>query len=505
MKLGERTLFSWPLVFLLPIFVIPGTAGETHVCDGISGDYDTWNGKAVGSYKVVVVGGGIAGLEAMKTLIAGGIKNIVLLEAQDYLGGRVKTYRQGSILVEDGAEWIHGGYMNPLYGLAESLGGLTQPLPDEAYDWRVRTQDGQVGDEFGYLAAARVMEKCEVNSILANYHDKGYGECYIDQFPNVYQNFGAVSSEKDAWLHYLHMWVVKDTGTYDWRNQSGRDADHFTDWGLDEWNQWANGYDTLINYTKKSIPSSNIKMSSPVCKIFWKSSSSRKAVVVTSSQEAYTADYVLVTASIGHLKERHTKLFSPALPTSYSDNFNKIELGIADKVQIGWDSPWWGSGPLDLNVIFTAKTLPANESWLYGIMEYLSIHQQTPILQSFLTGGYALHMESLSDDEVKDHLVRFLKAVTKKTFPPPSFFRRSKWSKNIWMRGSYNSFVTVEGDRLGLKSRAPFQVPITNKFGKVIFWAGEHTSTDRYGTVDGAMLSGRSAAKAIITDNSSRP
>lgn len=29
------------------------------------------------------------------------------------------------------------------------------------------------------------------------------------------------------------------------------------------------------------------------------------------------------------------------------------ELGLADKVQLGWDSPWWGNDPLDLQVIFT--------------------------------------------------------------------------------------------------------------------------------------------------------
>lgn len=44
---------------------------------------------------VVIVGGGVAGLSAAKELLAAGISDVIVLEAQDYLGGRVKTYREG--------------------------------------------------------------------------------------------------------------------------------------------------------------------------------------------------------------------------------------------------------------------------------------------------------------------------------------------------------------------------------------------------------------------------
>ena len=44
---------------------------------------------------VLVVGGGVAGLAATSKLIQNGITNVVLLEAQNRLGGRVSTYREG--------------------------------------------------------------------------------------------------------------------------------------------------------------------------------------------------------------------------------------------------------------------------------------------------------------------------------------------------------------------------------------------------------------------------
>ncbi|XP_066965592.1 spermine oxidase-like [Macrobrachium rosenbergii] len=134
-------------------------------------------------------------------------------------------------------------------------------------------------------------------------------------------------------------------------------------------------------------------------------------------------------------------------------------------------------------------------------MEFLSIHQQKKMIQAFVTGDKARKMENLPSEVVKQHLLEHLRRVTKQDVPEPAFFRRSKWGQNIWMRGSYNSYIPVKGDKAGLKSRAPLAQPVTNsKNAKVIHWAGEHTSDTRYGTVDGAMDSGETAAFAIIDD-----
>nr|XP_027213913.1 spermine oxidase-like [Penaeus vannamei] len=451
---------------------------------------------------VVIVGGGVAGLSAAKELLAAGISDVIVLEAQDYLGGRVKTYREGDILTEDGAEWINGGRFNPLYGLAADLGGLTMPLPDTAYDWRAKTQSGEVADARGYDAAAWVMEECERDSVLQNYLDKGYGECYENKFPGAYDWEMARPAEQAAWLHYTEMWVNKDTGLVDWKDISGLDADHFTDWGLDEWNQWADGFDTLVNYLKADIPVANMKTSSPVCRIFYgrKVAGKRlrnRVLVVTQDGTSYLAHHVVVTASIGHLKERHDRIFTPALNSAYRDAMAVTELGLADKVQLGWDSPWWGNDPLDLQVIFT-EDLPGEMSWLQGIMEFMTIHQQPNMLQAFVPGNYARQMEALPEDTVKQHLVAHLATVTGQTVPPPTFFRRSLWEDNVWMRGSYNSYVTVEGALSVMPNRSPLARTVRRNGKPLLLMAGEHTHTTRYGSVDGAMATGVREAKKII-------
>ncbi|KAK3891153.1 hypothetical protein Pcinc_004943 [Petrolisthes cinctipes] len=231
---------------------------------------------------VVVVGGGASGLSAAKVLLKDSTADVVVLEAQDYLGGRVKTHRQGDILVEDGAEWINGGVANRLFGLAKRLNALTNPIPASAYDWRARTWDGTVADARGYDAAARLFEKCEEPGIQVNYYTTGYGKCYIDRFDKVYKNSRAVAREKAGWYHYLHMWVNKDVGCTGWMEQSARDADRFTDWGYDRWNQWKDGYDTVITHITKSVPDNKIRTSTPVCKILWDQPGGEDVVLVVT-------------------------------------------------------------------------------------------------------------------------------------------------------------------------------------------------------------------------------
>lgn len=46
---------------------------------------------SINIYDAIIIGGGIAGIEAARKLYQNGLTNILLLEAQDYLGGRMKT------------------------------------------------------------------------------------------------------------------------------------------------------------------------------------------------------------------------------------------------------------------------------------------------------------------------------------------------------------------------------------------------------------------------------
>src|ERR1700722_14320186 len=59
------------------------------------------------SNDVVVIGAGMAGLTAARALAEAGMK-VLVIEAQERIGGRIWTQHVGDEAIELGAEFIHG-------------------------------------------------------------------------------------------------------------------------------------------------------------------------------------------------------------------------------------------------------------------------------------------------------------------------------------------------------------------------------------------------------------
>lgn len=55
--------------------------------------------------RIVVIGAGAAGIAAATRLVFAGFKNVVVLEAENRLGGRVCTVPFGENVLDMGAQW----------------------------------------------------------------------------------------------------------------------------------------------------------------------------------------------------------------------------------------------------------------------------------------------------------------------------------------------------------------------------------------------------------------
>jgi len=83
--------------------------------------------KRTKSAQVLILGSGMAGVIAARTLHEQGIEDYIVVDAKIEMGGRILSYSLGptgkNYTIESGPSWIHGtqtgnGPVNPVYALA---------------------------------------------------------------------------------------------------------------------------------------------------------------------------------------------------------------------------------------------------------------------------------------------------------------------------------------------------------------------------------------------------
>ncbi|KAE8666960.1 Polyamine oxidase 1 [Hibiscus syriacus] len=74
---------------------------------------------------VIIIGAGVSGISAAKALAENGIADLLILEASDRIGGRIRKESFGGVSVELGAGWIAGvggKSSNPVWEIAAKFG-----------------------------------------------------------------------------------------------------------------------------------------------------------------------------------------------------------------------------------------------------------------------------------------------------------------------------------------------------------------------------------------------
>src|SRR5579862_5923256 len=117
------------------------------------------------STDVIIVGAGLAGLAAARTLTAAGV-DVVVLEARDRVGGRTYTkVASDGTLLDVGGQWI-GPTQDRLAALAEAVGVPTFKTYDIGNN--IEYRDGQRNTYSGVIPTHDTMAAIEIVETVLN-------------------------------------------------------------------------------------------------------------------------------------------------------------------------------------------------------------------------------------------------------------------------------------------------------------------------------------------------
>jgi monoamine oxidase len=417
----------------------------------------TPNGK-----KVIVIGSGIAGLAAARELQAGGFE-VVILEARDKAGGRIRTDRSLGLAFDEGASWIHRPNGNPITPLAAAAAAITY-----------RTDDEQVTvyDITGsaYTDSALDTAETQFEEALEAVRNGGSADVSFDsRFRQLFPD----RADNRLWKYMLSAYLEFSTGGDISRLSSLQFDDDEEFRGEDV--LITNGYDHITDYLAQSL---DVRLSTPVETIEY----SGVKVTVSSQGSVHEADYVVVTVPLGVLKAGHID-FSPALPASKLAAIGRCGMGNVNKFLLLWDNAFW-----DNSLQYIGITPETKGKFNY----FLNLRKFSPhnALMTFALGDYASATEQMSDEEVTESILQHLRLLYGNNLPQPLAMLRTRWGQEPFSLGAY-SFV-AKGSESSDFDRLSASVDDR------LFFAGEHTSRLYRGTVHGAYLSGLREAEKII-------
>lgn len=412
---------------------------------------------------VVIIGGGISGLAAAKKLKDKGF-NVIVLEAQEKIGGRLRTDRTLGIAFDEGASWIHGPNGNPITNLALQGGANTYLTDDDNLE--VFDNNGTAyADTF--LDAQYTRFENALNAVRS-------AGTQMKSFETVFNSLYATQANSRLWKYMLSAYLEFDTGgdISDLSSKYFDDDEEFSGKDL----IITNGYDKVTDLLGQGL---DIRLNSRVTEINY---ASTKSLIKTNGINV-EADYVIVTVPLGVLKN-NTIAFKPALPTPKLNAIQNTKIGNVNKFLLVWNTAFW-----DTNIQYIGYTPEMKGKFNY-FMNMKKFLPTTNGLMTFAFGNYATVTETMSDAQVIAEIMLHLKVIYGNSITNPKNMLRTKWGQNINSFGAYsyatNGTTSADFDAMELE--------INDK----LFFAGEHTEIDYRGTVHGAYLSGIREADKII-------
>jgi len=319
--------------------------------------------------KTIIIGAGAAGLMVAYELSRNGVE-VVVLEAEDRIGGRIHTFRpQGfSQNIEAGAEFIHGNLPMTLSLMKEAnLEFVTASMNmTEFSDGKFRSAfSSEYWEEFG-KAALGLEQDCTLSEFLSTYFsDKKY-ERLKTEAREMAQGLDLADPDRLSVFCIREEWTSSET---QFRPVSG--------------------YSPLLGYLERKIRENGgeFALGQRVASVNWKSGK----VSVSTQSGRYEADSVVLTTTLGNLQQRQIQ-FEPKIADGY---FDEIGFGEVLKIVMEFETAFWEENQPDLGFLFTDDE--------YTFWTQLDLRR--PILVGWIGNDKASATARLQDEEITARLI----------------------------------------------------------------------------------------------------
>lgn len=425
---------------------------------------------------VIVIGAGMAGLTAARTLAERGVK-VLVVEARDRVAGRVFTERAGRDIIELGAEFIHGRAIE-LWTLIEEAGvspverdgamlreerpgKLAEDDGDDAMFEPLKDLEDFEGEDVSFAAWLRTSDVPK--------EDRGMLMGYVE-------GFNAADARKIG---------VRGLGV---QQKAEEDIDGERTWHVRE------GYGRLPEFLAKAVVKAGgeIRLGCEVKSLTWSAGS----VELKTSQGALRAGMCVVTLPLGVLQQvnRRGGVRMTPKPAAIAQA-RRMAMGRVVRFTLRFRRRWWEKSVAakedalkQLSFLFTMKRVPS--VWWTARLET----EPQPTLTAWIGGPRSKALEGKSSDELAEDACIALAEVF--------------GMEESVVRGALLSthFHDWNGDPLSLGAysyvpagAADASAEMTKPQAHTLFFAGEHTDvTGHWGTVHAAIRSGLRAARQVL-------